>query len=146
MKPDILKRQDLTLAEGLAAQHQAPFIFIFFFLLEVSEMQWLFFFFFFLFCSDLATVRGREENSHILCLCCRLPRLGQGNGCQPFQLDGTGLQTSFPPSGQMVQPLSCKWETVIMSFTSLKNKGTLNCFSKAKLLQIIQCNWFDVCN
>lgn len=61
---------------GTCCPTPSPIHFYFFFLLEVSEMQWLFFFFFFLFCSDLATVRGREENSHILCLCCRLPRLG----------------------------------------------------------------------
>ena len=103
---------------------------------------------FLLFCSDIATVRGVEESPHLLCLCCRLLWLGQGNGFQPFQLDGIGLQRSFPSPGQMFQPLNCNMRNRDCVLHLSKNKaywGHSDLLLKVKApAKIARCNWFDV--
>lgn len=103
---------------------------------------------FLLFCSDIATVRGTEESPLLLCWCCRLLGLEQGNGFQPFQLDGIGLQRSFPPPGQMFQPLNCNMRNRECVRHLSKNKAYWGLsellLKRTASTKIARCNWFDV--
>lgn len=83
-----------------------------------------------------------------LCLCCRLLWIGQGSGFRTFQLNGTRLQWSFPPPGQMFQPLNCNMRNRDCVLLLSKNKGN---WGHSELLlkgkaptKIARCSWFEI--
>lgn len=126
---------------GLLPSLKAPF----FFLLQFSQFLQLL-----IFCSDIVIVRGTEESPQLLCLCCRLLWIEQGSGFQTFQLNGTRLQRSFPPPGQVFQPLNCNMRNRDCVLLLSKNKGN---WGHSELLlkgkapaKIAQCSWFEVQN
>lgn len=131
----------LLLLVGLLPSLKAPFSFP----LQFSEFLWLL-----ISCSDTVPERGMEESPQLLCLCCRLLWIGPGSGFQTFQLNGTRLQRSFSPPGQVFQTLNCNMrnrDCVLLLSKNKSNWGRSELLLKGKAPpKIAQCSWFEVQN